>query len=553
MRLKGLILIFVLSACRVFSQATLPVSRTTWSATPTGWTDNYAGQTYTSALACDGNTNRAKLSATGHYTQVFFSGVPGVVSFDMQGNGVDAASSLKIEESADGSTWNTLGTISSISGSCVTYTYAVTCVSLYIKWTYTKSLGNISIDNVSITASTCPVAATCPVLTGAIVNSCNNPGCNEGDAEIMFFNAGSNPITVSSFTTNTVNYYGSTVNFNAGTINAYTGAASANSSTTSTLNGFTGCTGSFIDASAAGTIPAYATFIMVPISFCPTNYNFSNICASFSPIYVVYYDATGWNSSGNLANYQSGSNPKYLTTNFSWIGGCGTTYYSFDAGSEYSGGTGSGDGASIAFPSTVSTSSASPTAANYYSSGSDCTLPIVLPIDLISFRASLAGINSASIKFTTLAEENVRQYNISKSVDGFNFSLFTRVQARNKIEKSDYVLYDEVNPEVNTLIYYRLEEEDLNGRKKLAATSVLEVRSAKNIIVTQGEAEVNLFLPIPAKEVELFTLDGRNVFSGNENYNGLSYKISMAGCAKGFYLLKIVDTDDKVTVKKIIY
>ena len=48
----------------IFAQAALPVSRTTWSATPTGWTDGYGGNTYTSALACDGNSNRGKFQAT---------------------------------------------------------------------------------------------------------------------------------------------------------------------------------------------------------------------------------------------------------------------------------------------------------------------------------------------------------------------------------------------------------------------------------------------------------------------------------------------------------
>jgi hypothetical protein len=550
MKLGGLI-ILLFSACQIFSQAVIPVSRTTWSATPTGWTDSYGGQTYTSALACDANSNRGKMTATGHFTQVFFSGVPGVLSFDLQGNGTDAASSLKVEESPDGSTWSTVATISSISGSCVTYTYSLNaCSSLYVKWTYTKSIGNLAIDNVSIAGGTC-AAAGCPVLTGAILNSCDNgvAGCDEGDAEVMLFNAGAYSITVASLPSNVINYYGSTANFTGGIIDAYTGTFSANAGTTATLNASTGCSGGFIDASTAGTIPAGATFMMVPSTFCATNYNFSNLCSSFSPIYVLYFSTAGWNSGGNLANHQTPSpKPKYITANFGSVNaGCAMEYYTFDADTESI-----GNGSGVAYPSIISTASATPTSPSAYTSAS-CTLPIVLPISLLEFKAELIDATTSKIKFVTTNEENVQQYIVSKSTDGFNFTVLDNQVSLNRMEPTDYFSYDRVNSEVNEYVYYRLEEMDLNGVKKNVGTCLIKLKPGKEIKVSQFESFISITLPVAASSIELMSADGKSISYIHGNENELSYQINLDGIAKGFYLLRITDINEKVTIKKIIY
>lgn len=510
--------------------------------------------TYTSTLTCDGNSNRGRMDNTGDYTQVFFTGTGILLSFDLQGNAIGATSSLLVEESADGTTWTTLANISNISGGCATYNYNLTCATTaYVRWTYTKVTGNLAIDNVSITTGTCSGGGPlCPVMTGAVLNSCNNPGCNEGDAEIMFFNSGSYSITVSSFPSNTINYHGNTTNYNNNTIDAYTGAVSSNTATTAGLNGTTGCSGGFIDAVTVGTIPAYSTFIMVPSSFCYANYDFSNLCANFSPIYVVYFGTTGWNTSGNLANYQSGVNPKYLVADFSWVGGCSKEYYTYDAGQEYSGGAGSGDGASVAWPQSVSTASASPTPPSVYNGAGSCALPLVLPVDLLSFTAKRTYLHEAELSFTTIAEENIREFTISKSYDAIHYELVSEHIAKNLPAGTNYLAYDKVGEGPMPVIYYRLEEKDLNGVTKIIGNCTLELKPVKEISVTQSETEIHIDTPAGLNLLEMYAPTGQLVYSLGGSEERLRYTIGKSDIPHGIYLVAVIDIAGKAFVKKIV-
>jgi hypothetical protein len=499
------VLFILLCTGHIYSQTIVPIARITWSVTPTGWTDSFSG-TYTSALACDGNNNRAKFGNAGDFTKVFFSGIPNVLSFDLQGNTIGAASSCLLEQSADGTVWTTVDNISGISGNCVTYNYTLLCSSAYVRWTYTKVSGNLALDNVSITSTTITCgSAVCPSLTGAILNSCNNPGCNEGDAELMLFNSGSYSLTVSSLPNHMINYYGSTANFNAGTVDAYTGVASSNASVTSSLNNSTGCSGIFADANAAVTIPPGSTFIMVPNNFCYSDYDFSNLCGSFNKIYVVYFSTVGWNSSGNLANYQSGVNPKYLTVDFSWVSGsCGKEYYTFDAGQEYSGGTGGGDGASIAFPGSISTSSASPTSPNFYqSTAGGCTLPIVLPIELTRFTAKRTGRNII-LNWSTASETNNNYFSAEYSLDGINFSAFEKIKgAGTGFEKEKYsCLFTKDIGSISP--YFRLKQVDYNENYKYSPIITLTTTGNSSASVEKVRAYYN---PDKDKISTVFTLD----------------------------------------------
>lgn len=544
-----IILGFLLAICASsFSQATLPLSRTTWSTTPVGWTDNFQGTTYTSTLTCDGNSNRARLDATGDGATVFFTGVPNILSFDLQGNSIGATSSLLVEESPDGVAWSTLSTISGISGSCVTYTFALQCTSAYARWTYTKVTGNLALDNVSINATTCG-SGNCPVLTGAILNSCDNgvAGCNEGDAEIIFMNTGSYSITVSSLPANVVNYYGSTTSFTTPTIDAYTGTFTTNASATSALNASSGCTGNFIDAANAGTIPANATVMMVPSSFCGTNYDFSALCSSFSPIYVLYFNMPGWNTGGNLANYQTPApKPKYLTLNMSSVNaGCGMQYYTYDANSEVS-----GNGAGVSYTGSISTNSATPTSPDAYTAAT-CTVPIVLPIDLVSFTVKRTYTYEAELNFTTLGEENILRFAISKSYDAVNYYTVGEQEAHNQAGTFNYTQYDAIGDETAGIIYYRLVEIDLNGLKTVIGNCLLDLRPDKEINVTFNEDDIIIDTPGGLRRAELFSADGRLIQAIEGNENELRYKMNIHNCAKGFYLLSLTDVFGNTSVKKV--
>ena len=142
-------------------QTALPVSRSSWASTPAGWTDSPL-QNYLTAFACSGNDG-GKFSATGDYNTVFFNAAPNQLSFTVKSNTSASTSVLLVEESADGSTWTTVVSLTGTLGLPTSCTpkgpYTLLSTSRYVKWSFTKGSRNMTWDDVSIT-----VACSNPVM-----------------------------------------------------------------------------------------------------------------------------------------------------------------------------------------------------------------------------------------------------------------------------------------------------------------------------------------------------------------------------------------------------
>lgn len=151
---KILLIITLLCSIISWGQATLPVNRTIWNAgAPTGWTDS-GTSSYTSTFACSGN-NGGRLDDGTDYYQVFFTGTPNQLTYDIKISGT-ATSSLLVQESANGSTWTTVVNHTSIPTTCSNYSYTLNSLTRYVRWTYTKNSENVTIDDVNITVPIVP-------------------------------------------------------------------------------------------------------------------------------------------------------------------------------------------------------------------------------------------------------------------------------------------------------------------------------------------------------------------------------------------------------------
>lgn len=147
-----------------YGQATLPVSRTAWGgAEPTGWTNSGCTQR-TTTFACSGNDGTI-FDTNGDSRRVFFTGTPNQLIFKLKSSSMSGASSLLVEESADGTSYTTLGTYGTAGGAtaitdCANITLTLLSTTRYIRWTYTKGSGNCDMDDVNISAS-----VSAPTLT----------------------------------------------------------------------------------------------------------------------------------------------------------------------------------------------------------------------------------------------------------------------------------------------------------------------------------------------------------------------------------------------------
>ena len=146
-----------------FAQTSLPVDRTIWNSTPTGWTDHNT-VAYTTTFACSGS-NGSKMDATGDYHEVYFDSNPNEVSYYLKVSGATTSTCL-VEESDDGITYSTIVTNSSIPTTCTQYTYTLQATTRYVRWTYTKVAQNLSLDDVTI-SSLSPNSSTSDIITSS--------------------------------------------------------------------------------------------------------------------------------------------------------------------------------------------------------------------------------------------------------------------------------------------------------------------------------------------------------------------------------------------------
>ena len=127
---------------------------------PTDWTFTSIGGTYTTSGNYGAASPSLKMDATGDMIQTpLLSGAATQFSFWIKGQGTDAASALLVE-GYNGTSWVIVQNITSsipITGTTYSYSSSTTPALpsnlVQFKFTYTKSGGNLSFDDVSITYS----------------------------------------------------------------------------------------------------------------------------------------------------------------------------------------------------------------------------------------------------------------------------------------------------------------------------------------------------------------------------------------------------------------
>lgn len=137
-----------------FAQAVLPTSWNFATTTlPTGWTSTGGGFGY---YPGSGNPSpAAKFSYQSDKLTINFNSTPGLLEYDLVGNPPPSttwAGTFTVQESANGSTWTTVGT--AYTQLAPTYTHfsnTLLASTRYVRFDFTtKTNGNVGLDNVSI-------------------------------------------------------------------------------------------------------------------------------------------------------------------------------------------------------------------------------------------------------------------------------------------------------------------------------------------------------------------------------------------------------------------
>ena len=172
-----------------------------------------------------------------------------------------------------------------------------------------------------------------------------------------------------------------------------------------------------------------------------------------------------------------------------------------------------------------------------------------VPLDLVSFRTSLVN-GKPHLKWQTMNEVKVQQFEVESSTDGIKFSKIKVLASKGG---GVYSTTDDAPAKGDN--YYRLKMVDLDGKFEMSGTQVvnvsLDTKSGFSIYPNpnNGTFTISPSQSIKPVVVTIFDQQGRTV--SKIQIKGTT-SISISELAKGIYIIKAVDDNGFVEIKKLI-
>ncbi len=382
--------------------------------------------------------------------------------------------------------------------------------------------------------------AQCPVINGAMVNSCApSNGTAEGNNEFIYFTTGaSGAISLYKFS------YGSNA---IPASNSPTGILAGTRATTKISTGTivlqNGCTLHEVTTPST-VIPANSRVVFIPYNF-DQQYDLSALCKDGN-LFVVYINTTTasdskWSNNGILANAAAAL--RYLQLEFNG-NTCTSGIRSYDGALwPNPGNTPEADGNSLAWDASGNIA--------YVNNG--CSI-IVTPVKLISFNAIQKG-KDVTVTWKTANEVNAKTFEVEWSSDGSNFKTISTLNASgNSDVNKSYSFLDKNITSGNN--FYRLKTIDTDG--KFYYSPVVKVNFSGSTLlkiypqITSGNLTVELnVLKQGVTTAEIFDHIGR-LLSAEKIPVAIGYnkvQLNVNNLPTGGYLLKLINNNEIKTTR----
>ncbi|MES2429924.1 MAG: T9SS type A sorting domain-containing protein [Bacteroidota bacterium] len=380
----------------------------------------------------------------------------------------------------------------------------------------------------------------CPVIDGAMVNSCAPGATNEGYNEFVFFTTassgavslyklsyGSNATPASSSPTGIMSGVNAAAKIGTGTIVIQNGCNLIEVTTPSTV------------------IPANSRVVFIPNNF-DQQYDLSALCKDGN-LYVAYIAATvlpsKWLANGTFANASSAL--RYIQLEYNG-NACTANVRSYDGDLWSLPGNGpESEGNSLAWDANGNTL--------YLNNG--CSIVIVTPVKLVSFLTTQKG-KDVVISWKTTNEINTRSFEIEWSADGINFkSIGILNAAGNSTAINDYSFSDKgISTTGNN--FYRLKTIDKDGKYSYSFIQKINLSGTGSInvypLISSGKLSVEINLSKPAEvNAVIFDLSGRLLSSRKtmllSGYN--KFDLNINTLSAGEYILKLLNNNETNIVR----
>jgi Secretion system C-terminal sorting domain len=171
-------------------------------------------------------------------------------------------------------------------------------------------------------------------------------------------------------------------------------------------------------------------------------------------------------------------------------------------------------------------------------SSGDCATTI--PVELMSFAASPQP-NAVELTWLTASETNNKGFDIERSEDGLHFTAIEFVKSKGDSKTfTTYQLMDK-NAAVNTTIYYRLRQIDLNGKESFS--NIISVKSVNKMPFSFFPNPASFHITINSyKKISnclIFDFQGQLVLSPFIIKENTQHRIDISSLKTGHYILQI--------------
>lgn len=177
----------------------------------------------------------------------------------------------------------------------------------------------------------------------------------------------------------------------------------------------------------------------------------------------------------------------------------------------------------------------------------------VLPVSFTSFTAK-ATLRGTQLNWKVASESNNKQYILSRSTDGKDYQLVTKVKGAGNSNASLSYSYMDQNG-TNGTYYYKLEQEDLDGTINYLATQVVKSSLMDNSVnvypnPTKGNTTIALTDGLYNK-YSVIGLQGTPVLSGHINGADNKLELNLSGLSTGTYIIKLIGINGNKSVRVI--
>ena len=169
----------------------------------------------------------------------------------------------------------------------------------------------------------------------------------------------------------------------------------------------------------------------------------------------------------------------------------------------------------------------------------------LLPVTIIDFKG-VRNNNEVNLNCTTAGEVNLKNYQIERSTDGFNFLKIGGMAAQNA---THYSFTDSKLPNA-TKIFYRLKLLDIDGKFKYSKTvSVRLNNNYSNAVVypNTGTGTFTILSPKPLKDnskLAISDITGRIIAEQNVNATQNNISADFSYLPAGWYFVTIKNKDE---------